>query len=105
MKKLIGLSKTKTAIFISGKGSNLKNLIKFSKKINSPISIELIISNTKKAKGLKYSNQYNILKKIFNFNNKIDEKKLLTLLIKKKNKIYLSFWLYENFVKKFYQKI
>jgi phosphoribosylglycinamide formyltransferase-1 len=53
MKKLIGLRKTKTAIFISGKGSNLKNLIKFSKKTNSPISIELIISNTKKAKGLK----------------------------------------------------
>ncbi len=84
MKKLIGFSKNKTSIFISGEGSNLKNLIKFSKKINSPISIELIISNTKKAKGLKYSNQYNILKKIFNFNNKIDEKKLLTLLIKKK---------------------
>ena len=86
MKKLIGIRKTKTAIFISGKGSNLKNLVKFSKKINSPISIKLIISNTKKAKGLKYSNQYNILKKIFNFNNKIDEKKLLTLLIKKKIK-------------------
>ena len=102
MKKSIGLSKTKTSIFISGEGSNLKNLIKFSKKINSPISIELIISNTKKAKGLKYSNQYNILKKIFNFNNKIDEKKLLTLLIKKKNKIYLSCWLYENFINKFY---
>ena len=102
MKKLIGLKKTKTAIFISGKGSNLKNLIKFSKKKNSPISIELIISNTKKAKGLKYSNQYNILKKIFNFNNKIDEKKLLTLLIKKKNKIYLSCWFYENLIQRFY---
>ena len=89
MKKLIGLRKTKTAIFISGKGSNLKNLIKFSKKINSLISIELIVSNTKKAKGLKYSSQYNILKKIFNFNNKIDEKKLLTLLIKKKILLFL----------------
>ena len=32
MKKLIGLKKTKTAVFISGKGSNLENLIKFSKK-------------------------------------------------------------------------
>ena len=109
MKKLIGLRKTKTAIFISGKGSNLKNLIKFSKKINSPISIELIISNTKKAKGLKYSSQYNILKKIFNFNNKIDEKKLLTLLIKKKIKfICLSGFmkiLSKNFIKKFDGKI
>ena len=52
MKKLVGLKKTKTAVFISGKGSNLKNLIKFSKTQKSPISIKLIISNTKKAKGL-----------------------------------------------------
>ena len=28
MKKLIGIKKTKTAVFISGKGSNLENLIK-----------------------------------------------------------------------------
>ena len=105
MKKLIGLKKAKTAIFISGKGSNLKNLIKFSKKTSSPISIELIISNNKKAKGLKYSNQYNILKKIFNFSNKVDEKKLLTLLVKKKiNFICLAGFmkiLSKNFIKKF----
>ena len=36
MKKLIGLKKTKTAVFISGTGSNLKNLIKFSKKKKIP---------------------------------------------------------------------
>ena len=30
MKKLTGLDKIKTAIFISGSGSNLKSLIKFS---------------------------------------------------------------------------
>ena len=69
MKKLIGLKKAKVAVFISGTGSNLKNLIKFSNKKNSPISINLIISNTKKAKGLKYANQYNIEKKVLNFNN------------------------------------
>ena len=78
MKKLIGLKKTKVAVFISGTGSNLKNLIKFSNKKNSPISINLIISNTKKAKGLRYANQYNIEKKVLNFNNNnIDEKKIL----------------------------
>ena len=48
MKKLIGLDKIKTAVFISGTGTNLKNLIKFSLKKNSPISIELVISNKKK---------------------------------------------------------
>ena len=86
MAKLIGLNKIKTAVFISGTGSNLKNLINFSKTKKSPISIDLIISNTIKAKGLKYSNQYKIKKKILNFkNNKIAEKRLLDLL--KQNKI------------------
>jgi len=45
MIKLIGDKKVKTAVFISGTGSNLKNLIKFSKTKKSPISINLIISN------------------------------------------------------------
>ena len=86
MAKLIGLNKIKTAVFISGTGSNLKNLINFSKTKKSPISIDLIISNTIKAKGLRYGNQYKIKKKILNFkNNKIAEKKLLNLL--KQNKI------------------
>ena len=56
MVKLTGLKKIKTAVFISGTGSNLKNLIKFSKIKNSPISIDLIFSNNIKAKGLKFSN-------------------------------------------------
>ena len=86
MAKLIGLNKVKTAVFISGTGSNLKNLINFSKTKKSPISIDLIISNTIKAKGLKYSNQYKIKKKILNFKNiRIAEKRLLNLL--KQNKI------------------
>ena len=86
MAKLIGLNKIKTAVFISGTGSNLKNLINFSKTKKSPISIDLIISNTIKAKGLKFANQYQIKKKIFNFRNiKTTEKKLFILL--KKNKI------------------
>jgi len=86
MAKLIGLNKIKTAVFISGTGSNLKNLINFSKTKKSPISIDLIISNTIKAKGLKYSNQYKIKKKILNLKNiGIAEKRLLNLL--KQNKI------------------
>ena len=86
MAKLIGLNKIKTAVFISGTGSNLKNLINFSKTKKSPISIDLIISNIIKAKGLRYGNQYKIKKKIINFKNiKIIEKKLLNLL--KQNKI------------------
>ena len=110
MKKLIGLKKAKVAVFISGTGSNLKNLIKFSNKKNSPISINLIISNTKKAKGLKYAKQYNIEKKVLNFNNnKINEKKNLDFLIKKEiNFICLAGFmkiLSKNFIKRFKGKI
>ena len=87
MEKLTGLKKIKTAIFISGTGSNLKNLIKFSKIKKSPISVDLIISNTNKAKGLNFADQFKIKKKIFNFKNiKIEEKKILKFLKEKKIK-------------------
>ena len=45
MEKLTGPKKIKTAVFISGKGSNFNNLIKFSKTKKSPIIIDLVISN------------------------------------------------------------
>ena len=83
-----GINKIKTAVFISGTGSNLKSLIKFSKLKKSPISIELIVTNNKFAKGMKYGSIFKIKKKIINFKNKkIAEKKLLNEL--KKNKIEL----------------
>ena len=109
MKKLIGLKKIKTAVFISGTGSNLKNLIKFSKTKISPILIKLIISNSKKAKGLRYSTQYNIEKKIVNFNNNFAENKILNYINKKNIKfICLAGFmkiLSKNFIKKFKGKI
>ena len=109
MKKLIGLKKIKTAVFISGTGSNLKNLIKFSKTKISPILIKLIISNSKKAKGLKYSTQYNIEKKIVNFNNNFSENKILDYINKKNIKfICLAGFmkiLSKNFIRKFKGKI
>jgi formyltetrahydrofolate-dependent phosphoribosylglycinamide formyltransferase len=110
MKKLIGIKKTKTAVFISGKGSNLENLIKFSKKKISPISINLIISNTSYTKGLKYSKKYNIQKKVIFFKNKkLAEKKILKILFKKNiNLICLAGFmkiLSKNFIKKFKGKI
>jgi len=105
MKKLIGLKKIKTAVFISGTGSNLKNLIKFSKTKISPIIIKLIISNSKKAKGLKYSTQYNIQKKIVNFNNNSSENKIINYINKKNIKfICLAGFmkiLSKNFIRKF----
>ena len=88
MEKLTGLNKFKTAVFISGTGTNFKNLIKFSKIKKTPISINLVISNINNAKGLKYADQFNIKKKIFNFHDiKNTEKKILKLIISEKIKL------------------
>ena len=82
-----GSKKVKTAIFISGTGSNLKSLIKFSKYKKSPIIINMIISNNSKAKGLQYSKIYKIKKKVFDFKDSSSEKKAINEL--KKNNIHL----------------
>lgn len=110
MEKLTGLKKIKTAVFISGTGSNLKNIIKFSKIKKSPISINLIISNTCLAKGLKYAEQFKIKKKIFNFKDyNRAEKKILILLKKEKIEFiclagYMKI-LSAGFIKKFGKRI
>ena len=76
-----GYNKIRTAVFISGTGSNFKSLIKFSKTNKSPISIEFVISNNSNAKGLNYAKKYNIKMKVLNFKNKnLTENKLLNIL-------------------------
>ena len=87
MALLIGSNKIKTAVFISGTGSNLKSLIQFSKLKKSPIIIEMIISNNAKSKGLQYAKIYKIKKKVFNFKNTLSDKKIIHEL--KKNNINL----------------
>ncbi len=86
MKRYSG-KKISTAVFISGRGSNLKNLLKFSKKKNSPIKIELVFSNNKNAIGLNYA-KLNKINSLFLSSKKSDvlEKKLLKVLQKKKIK-------------------
>jgi len=82
MALLTGSNKINIAVFISGTGSNLKSLIKFSKLKKSPIIIKMIISNNYKAKGLKYANIYKIKKKVFDFQNTLSEKKIINELKK-----------------------
>ena len=109
MKKLTGL-KTKTAVFISGNGTNLKNLIKFSYQKTSPISINLVISNIKKAKGLQYIKNNNIEKKVISFKNQNNaEKKTMNILHKKRIELiclagFMKI-LSKKFLKKFQGKI
>ena len=105
-----GTKKLKCAVFISGTGSNLKSLIQFAKKKNSPISIELIISDNPKAKGLKFGKIFKISKKVFNYKNKIiAEKKIISEINNKKIKLIClaGFMriLSRNFIKSFKGKI
>ena len=106
MEKLTGLNKIKTAVFISGTGSNLKNIIKFSKITKSPISINLIISSTALAKGLRFADQFKIKKKIFNFKNFTNaEEKILLLLKKEKIKFICLAGFMKILSKKFIKKV
>ena len=47
--------KKRTCVFISGKGSNLKNLILRSRDSNFPVNIKLIVSNNKNAIGIMHA--------------------------------------------------
>ena len=80
MAKLIGVNKINTSVFISGKGTNLKNLIKFSKTNNSPIKISIVISNNKRAYGIRYAKKNKIKIKIIDFSKKREINHLLKIL-------------------------
>ena len=110
MVKLTGYKKVKSVVFISGTGSNLKSLIKFSKKKKSPISINLIISNNPKAKGLKLGKMNKIKRKVYNFKKKYKiENQILSDLKEHKIKLiclagFMKI-LSKNFISKFKGKI
>ena len=110
MQRLTGVKKLNVAVFISGKGSNFRNLIKYSLKKNSKFKISLVISNKSNIRGLDYAKKFRIKKKIVNyFNIKKAEKDILKQL--KKDKIDLiclaGFMkiLSINFINKFSSKI
>ena len=70
MEKLNGKKKLIVSVFISGRGTNLKSLINFSKMKNSPIKIVLVITNNKNAKGLYFAKKNKIKFLIINYKNK-----------------------------------
>ena len=85
MAKFAGKSKLNAAVFISGRGSNLRSLINYSKKKLSPIKIVLVVSNNKEAQGLNYAKINNIKNIVVIYKNKLKtEKKLLGALLKYK---------------------
>ena len=110
MIRLNGLKKVNTAVFISGNGSNLKNLIKFSLLRKSPIKITFVVSNKKNIKGLQYPKKFKIDFKVYSFLNKLkSEKRILKDLKNRKIKLIClaGFMkvLSKNFIKKFGYKI
>ena len=110
MVKSIGIKKLKTAIFISGNGSNMKNLIKFSKIKNSPIKVDLVLSSNKKSNAIQYLKKNKIDFKIFNFRQKNkDERKIINILKKRKTQLICLAGFMKilsgNFIKRFKGKI
>ena len=86
MEKFSG--KKKVAIFISGRGSNLKSLIKYANRKKSLIKIILVISDNPDAKGLKFAHKSKIKSYKIKYKNRSSfENKTLRLL--KKSKIEL----------------
>ena len=76
--------KKKTCVFISGKGTNLKNLILRSRDSNFPINISLVICNNKRANGIIYAKKYKIPYIFINTNFKNYENNILLNLKKYK---------------------
>ncbi len=102
--------KKNIAVFISGRGSNLRSLIKYSKTKKSLIRIVLVVSNNFNAKGLDYANKSKINNIFIKYSNKESfENRLLKLL--KRNKVDLiclaGFMkiLSKKFIKKFSKPI
>ena len=109
MVKSTGIKK-RTAIFISGNGSNMKNLIKFSKIKSSPIMVDLVISSNKKSNAIQYLKKNKINFKVFNFKQKNKDERKISNILKKRNTqlICLAGFmkiLSGSFIKKFNGKI
>ena len=104
------VNKIRSCVFISGNGTNLKSIIKNSRDYNFPIKIELIISNSIKAKGLKLAKKYGIPSKCFPYDNQKKFERNSVHEIKKRKIKFLCLAgfmkiLSKNFIRNFGYKI
>ena len=101
--------KKNACVFISGKGTNLKNLILKSREYNFPINIKLVVYNRKDADGIVYAKKNSIPLLFVNTKSRNYENTILNAL--KRYNIYiicLSGYmkiLTDSFLKKFGKKI
>ena len=77
--------KKNTAVLISGRGSNLRSLIKYSKTKKSLIRIVLVVSNNFSAKGLDYANKSKINNVVIKYSNRKNFEDRLLKLLKRNN--------------------
>ena len=108
MEKLSG--KKNTAVLISGRGSNLRSLIKYSKTKKSLIRIVLVVSDNFSAKGLNYANKSNINNIVIKYSNRKSFEDRLFKLLRRNNVdlICLAGFmkiLSGSFIRKFYKPI
>ena len=102
--------KKNTAVLISGRGSNLRSLIKYSKTKKSLIKIVLVVSNNFSAKGLNYANKSKIKNVFIKYSTRKSFEDRLLKLLKRYNVdlICLAGFmkiLSGSFIRKFYKPI
>ena len=102
--------KKNIAVLISGRGTNLRSLINYSKTKKSLIRIVLVVSDNFKAKGLNYANKSKINNTVIKYSNKKSFEDQLLKLLKRNNVdlICLAGFmkiLSGSFIKKFYKPI
>ena len=83
MEKYLG--KKNIAVFISGRGSNLKSLIKHSNQKKTLFKINLVISNNADARGLKYATKWKIKNYGIKYKDKLSFENQSLKLLKKYN--------------------
>ena len=101
--------KKNTCVFISGQGSNLKNLIHRSRDSNFPINIKLIVTNNKNAPGIIFAKKNSIPYMIVNSKLRNHDNKILQILRNKNISLiclagYMKL-ISSDFIKKFGKKI
>ena len=76
--------KKRACIFISGSGTNLREIIKSSRDYNFPVNVCLIVSNNEKAKGVIFAKKFSIPHICLNTNKYKFEKDILKKLFEYK---------------------
>ena len=102
MEKLNGKKKIRVSVFISGRGTNLKSIINFSKRKSSPFKVVLIITNNKNAKGINFAKKNKIKYLFVNYKNKNNAESKILINLKNNN---ISFICLAGFMKILSKKI